>query len=153
VLDPCCGDGAILDVAAKSFDLGCPGAGGGLMCSCDFEEADLVVSTRRRARTQHSCIECGSVILPGDPYVHVAYKADASFDAHSECSDCNATSIEFTRAQVRECGCCGWEFGRMWDEIAEFCQEHLYYDPETGAELPRPRSTSNKPGLFVEASP
>ena len=25
-----------------------------------------------------------------------------------------------------------WELGRMWEDICEFVEEHLGYDPETG---------------------
>jgi hypothetical protein len=95
------------------------------MCECFLPDAET-----RKARRPHSCVECGDTIRPGDRYVHHASLWEGSVTTWACCLDCDAWGDALAEAQRRECGCSGWELGRMWEAIAEFAAEHLSADRE-----------------------
>ena len=106
------------------------------MCNFDFYgECEFYSATFPRARRSHDCWECSHKIQPGERYARIAQKWEGSIDVNRVCLACHALGEELTEAQRRECqGHSGWELGRMWEYVAEFCREHLGYDPDDDEE-------------------
>jgi len=69
----------------------------------------------RPCKTGRWCVECGHEIKPLEKHEHVVGKWDGLTDEHNTCSDClNARDVFF---------CEGWEFGSIWERIAEHVLE------------------------------
>lgn len=110
------------------------------MCYCEGEPAEFQTEWTPVARVERDCHECGGVIRKGERYVRLAGKWEGEFDTHVRCGDCDAWSKAFVVAMRRECGSACWTLRSLWGDIAEFCREHLFYDPKTGREYERPRT-------------
>lgn len=102
------------------------------MCTCsfDYETPEFTSTTTPRSRVEHECYECGRVIPRGFRYERQAQKVDGSFSVMITCVDCCAWRDALFEAQEFSCGCNGYYFGQLWREIAEFCEEHLGYEPD-----------------------
>ena len=120
------------------------------MCTCDVEPADFYSTTRPVSRAERECEECGATIHRGETYVRIAGMWDGDISTHVLCTTCDAWSEAFGVAMRRECGAACWTLGAMWQEIADFCEEHLYYNPATGEEYERPRR--REPMFVVQAA-
>jgi len=102
------------------------------MCFCPDGQPDFYDVTHPKARKPHWCVECHVDILPGTRYARHTQKWEGSVSNTAFCVDCDAWAAALSKAQHAACGCSGWEYGCMWQEIAEFTDEHLGYDHKTG---------------------
>jgi hypothetical protein len=96
------------------------------MCDCeliDWGAEDYSSSSQVRARKSHKCIECSSTIRVGETHTRTFQKWDGDVSSHRTCVGCDAWASYFAAEQQRECGCSGWELGRMWEAIADFIRE------------------------------
>lgn len=110
------------------------------MCTCedvDWSAHDFTSESTRTARKSHTCIECASVIRPGERYIHVAMKWDGHIATHSLCLGCDAWGKAFLYEQNELCGCSGWTVGDMWKAIAAFPAERAEHEQILSAELAR----------------
>ena len=103
------------------------------MCYCDVETASFQTTTYPRSMKERSCYECESVIRVGERYARVAGKWDLRVDSYTMCVGCYAWGDALAVAQRRECGESCWLLGAMWTSVAEFCAEHLGYNPRAAA--------------------
>lgn len=109
------------------------------MCRVDdYDPPQFSSSDWRRARKEHKCEECYGPIRPRETYKRVAGKYDGMMYTYALCESCDAWGEAYSKAQRQHCSGRGWswELGRMWEDIAEFVEEHLGYDPATGEERP-----------------
>ncbi len=105
------------------------------MCRVDFGESpEFSSSDWRRARKEHQCEECYQPIRPREQYKRIAGKYDGTMYSYALCGQCDAWGKAYRQAQRQHCkgDTWSWELGRMWEDICEFVEEHLGYDPETG---------------------
>lgn len=65
------------------------------------EQPDLVGTTWRTARKQHTCSECDAPIVKGERYEEYASLYEGSWDHHKFCVSCEAWWTEFWRWQRR----------------------------------------------------
>lgn len=103
------------------------------MCTCDtdFDSPSFRATEYRTARTPKTCDECRRAIAPGEPYERYVLKQDSSDspEAYVTCADCFRWRSALCAAQEEACGCSGYLLTELWKEIAEFCDEHLGYNP------------------------
>jgi len=105
------------------------------MCRVDdYDAPEFSSSDWRCARKQHACEECNGAIKPKERYKYVAGKYDGEMYSYKLCSTCDEWGKAYHVAQRQHCkgDTWSWELGRMWEDICEFVEEHLGYDPETG---------------------
>ena len=61
-------------------------------CSCSLyitdSPPDFYIAKTRKAKKEHTCCECGSIIKPGSNYEHVSGKWDGSVDIYKTCLLC-----------------------------------------------------------------
>jgi hypothetical protein len=96
------------------------------MCYCDFEPADAYRETDRRARKEHRCYECSSVIRRGETYRYMSGVWDGCPGSYAWCSDCARTAdawAEYARANGDRCAPC-YGYGDLGQAIAEWAHEH-----------------------------
>lgn len=94
--------------------------------------------TYPRARKPRPCGECDAEIRAGDVYCRNAGCFDGYMSVDVSCADCAAWAGAYLEAarKVEFHVCAGphgdgeYAIGSMWEAIAEFCREHLDYDPE-----------------------
>lgn len=102
------------------------------ICSSDYGSSEFYDVTYPKARNEYRCYECRALIPPGTVYARHVQKWEGDICTTKFCVDCDAWSRALTAAQRVACGCSGWVLGDMWTEIAEFTNDHLGYDHETG---------------------
>jgi hypothetical protein len=104
------------------------------MCYCpdDNGRPEFYDVTYPRSRKARACVECDAEILPGIRYARHTQKWEGEVRSTSFCVDCDAWASALSSAQIKACGCSGWLYGGLWDAVAEFTDEHLGYDHETG---------------------
>ena len=101
------------------------------MCGVPYETADWSTTSHPVARKAHRCEECNGVIAVGERHARIGGAYEGSMFSYRLCNSCRAWGDAFWKAQREHCGqAWGWEVSRMWDEIAEFCEEHLGYSPD-----------------------
>ena len=103
------------------------------MCRVDdYDPPQFSCSTTPVARKEHSCEECNGKIRRGERYIRVAGKYDGEMYAYALCETCKAWGDAYHVAQRQHCKgeSWSWELGRMWEDICEFVEEHLGYNPE-----------------------
>jgi protein gp37 len=100
------------------------------MCVCDYDPAELWRESYRTARKVHTCVECRRTIARGEPYERVFCISEGTPSSHDTCKDCWQWRQGFISAQEEACGCGGYYVGAMWENIEEFCEEHLGYHPK-----------------------
>lgn len=85
------------------------------MCNYEYAEpATVLNSTRRRARKQHLCCECGRAIEPGESYSFEVTLFEGRVRAYKTCAHC------CTLAGWLSENCDGW----VYTQIVEECEEH-----------------------------
>jgi hypothetical protein len=89
-------------------------------CSCDYDMPEFC-STRAvaHARKTHLCIECRTIIQPGQAYTYIFGKWEGYVDEFCHCRLC-AELLECARISV-PCFC--WEYGNLHDNVREMVHE------------------------------
>lgn len=80
-----------------------------MTCYCDYEPADFYSATMRKARKEHRCEECGSVIKPGQQYEHAAMGYEGTACAYKTCQHC----LEVRRFVKSFVPCFCWAHGNL----------------------------------------
>jgi hypothetical protein len=102
----------------------------GVMCSCDFDgHAEFSSVSHPIARKPWRCEECGDAVELGQRYRKHVSKWEGDIVTHRCCLECESWLEALWTWQVYACGCSGVLYGGLWEAIAEFCEEHLGYDP------------------------
>lgn len=118
------------------------------MCSCDMDDGylwDFRQSYSRKARKEHECSECESIIRPGERYVHNSGKWDGGrIETWTECAGCDAWAEAFTKEQIRVCGCSWYEGGALWRAIGEHGKEHGWGGPSLEEQRAAEAKTRNR---------
>lgn len=58
-------------------------------CDCEFDERpDVFRESKRKARKEHHCCECGVVIKVGEMYEHTTGRWDRFFSTFKTCLTC-----------------------------------------------------------------
>ena len=99
------------------------------MCDVDHGEAAAVWNeTRPRARTAHTCDECGLPILPGTVYLRIAMLSDGAWLHYAAHAECNA----------------------LHQRIAfNVCEQDLYYPPPVESLRERVREHRGEAGILA----
>ena len=82
-------------------------ADGGSMPSC-------YLSAKRKARNEHTCDECGKIIMAGEMYLFESGRWDGSFLKFKTCENCQSLRASFFGV--------GFTYGCLWDDLLE----HIY---------------------------
>ena len=86
-------------------------------CSCDYEPAKVYKPERIRARTAHTCDECGCTISPGETYEHVdaLWAENNKWKMQRTCQSCLLVRDE-VEAKL-PCFC--WAHHSMLDDVTD----------------------------------
>lgn len=86
-------------------------------CSCVIEfddvyysEDDYHIAKILLAHKPLQCEECGAVIELREKYEYVVIKHEGKHSRISTCFPCR---------EVRDCYCCSWQYGSVWEAISE----------------------------------
>jgi hypothetical protein len=85
------------------------------MCECDENPPSCSASTRRTARKEHRCHECGHAIQPGERYQIESGIWDGAPASFKWCADC-ATVAAVCESLGDFCFC----FGQLREAAGEF---------------------------------
>jgi len=82
------------------------------MCDCDFGIAEFSNKSSHKARKEHRCSECCSLILPGQIYIYDVGKYDGEFFQIKTCNHCSEL---IANARRLDCFCYG--LGTLYEEL------------------------------------
>jgi hypothetical protein len=83
----------------------------------DYDPPSFYVVTKRFARKQHHCCECGEPIAPRQLYERAVGRWDSSVDTFKTCIAC---------AEIRDTFSCeGYVHGALWENIRESMFESM----------------------------
>jgi hypothetical protein len=85
-----------------------------MSCACEIDvfdgHNDAYFDKIVTARKEHQCVECFGTISPGDQYERVALCSEDGWSHFNTCLPCK---------DIRECFCCTFYFGEVFESIQE----------------------------------
>lgn len=91
------------------------------MCMIDdCERVESLSAIYRTARKQHTCAECGRVILAGERYRYESFIDDSGFTTHKFCGHCDVIRQWLND----ECG--GFVYTMLAEDIRDHASEGTY---------------------------
>lgn len=94
-------------------------------CYCDYEPPSVYSKETRKARKEHKCAECGTLIKRGDKYEYVFGVWDGTVDYIKTCGQC-VDLREFVRAHI-PCFC--WAHHNLHEDCIEMAREYSHEAP------------------------
>jgi len=90
-----------------------------MSCTCSLDvDMDCTVERFKdkivKAKKTHKCGECGDTIFPGNKYEYSKGKAMGEWWTNKTCLLC---------VEIRDCFCCSWYYGQVYDAIGEIYNE------------------------------
>lgn len=93
------------------------------MCICDLDPPRFYREDIRKARKQHKCCECETVINPGDTYADIFGVWDDA-DSFKQCQKCNELGSKLSQDNK-----CGYPLGQLNQELID--SDYLAKDENT----------------------
>lgn len=89
-------------------------------CYCDYDAPSVYNKTTPKARKQHKCYECGSVIDAGEKYENVFGVWDGDGSTFKTCSRC----LDLRNFVEDNVPCVCWQHGNIRDDCIETAREY-----------------------------
>lgn len=93
-------------------------------CYCDYggDVPAVYSASRRKARKSYRCAECGSRVLPGEVYEHVALLYDGAWQVERTCCRC----LDVRDYVTAHAPCFCWLHHSMLDDARNTLQEYAH---------------------------
>lgn len=102
-----------------------------LDCYCDYDPPEVSSETLPKARKEHQCTECGTVIAVGETYERAFGVWDGIADTYKTCLRCR----DLRRWVLGNVPCFCWAYTNMLDDARQCVREAALRAPDETAGL------------------